>query len=904
MGRRSHRRRRLRSALLPALGALALACSAPESALEIREPELRGDGAWVAVRLGSSLDPATLRLRIDGDAVEPELRPGAGEPAAWIALEPGRHRVQARAQTRRSSGGTGRRRIVEARREVRVPAPAPALLASVPRDGASEVPGSAWIRLRFARNPDLASLEGMTLSCDGAPVALDAELLGEGRVLVNPSPALASGARCSLAWRGPEGAAALRFRTAPAGPPLRVPYDRTRSERLDPFPDDFFLEPDPGTPTGRRVALPLPDRSPRLRALFAALTRELDRLDGWSPIAPLVLATSGPVDPDSVPSTPAASTEPLASVFLLDLTPGAATYGERVPFRLQVRSDTTGAGIRGDTLLVYPSLPLRSRARYALVVTRRARAAPGRPLAPSPFLRRVLGPPSSGEPAAVARTRDLLAPVLGFLEDEARPRVPREDLALVLRLSVRSTESIPEDLLAMREQILAAPPPALLDYRVTPGEGEVAAVVRGHWEAPDWRERRGGRPAANVSRGPDGLPRVQGTRPVEFVLALPASAREEPAPLIVHQHGNPGSPDEVVDAAGRFLAGGGFAVAGFGDVLNREIAPPGPSEGERIELQALDVLNALLSSGSVPDHWLETTAEQLAFLRFLPELAALDVLPLGAPDGVPDLDPGAPISYHGVSEGGNQGQALLAYAPELAAAALVAGGARTAEVLVHQQAGALVDLAPRLFPGLAPADLWTGVALFQTLLDRQDPHNHLEFVFRNPVEVDGTRRKPSVLVIEGLDDSLVPNHATDSTAGTLGLPHLAPVQRAVPFLDVVEGPVQGNLPAGRSGAYFQYVPLGIPGVEPTPSCAAWLQAEGHHCAQIARESQLQRLRFFRSALQGGPPVIESPLSRGDRRPDGPARSIADVHRGEEPPGLETASPGGAASDTNPWRSRE
>jgi len=904
MGRRRARLRRLRSGLLPVLGALALACSAPEVALEIREPELRRDGAWVAVRLGASLDPASLRLRVDGHAVEPEIPRGAGDAVAWIALEPGRHRVEARAQTLHPPGDAEPRRTAEARREIRVPAPAPALLESVPRDGAAQVPGGAWIQLRFARNPDLASLEGLALSCDGAAVGLDAELLGEGRVLVNPSPALAPGAGCSLAWRGPQGAEALTFRTARAGPPLRVPYDRTRNERLDPFPDDFFLEPDPGTPTGRRVALPIPDRSPRLRALFASLTRELGRLDGWSPIAPLVVATSGPLDPDSVPTTPGASTEPLASAFLLDLTPGADTYGERVPSRMQVRSDTTGAGIRGDTLLVYPSLPLRSRGRYALVVTRRARAAPGRPLAPSPFMRRVLAPPAAGEPPAVARTRDLLAPVLGFLEEEARPRVPREDLALVLRLSVRSTDAIPEDLLAIKEQILAAPPPALLDYRVTPGEGDVAAVVRGHWEAPDWRESRGGRPAANVSRGPDGRPRLQGTRPVEFVLALPASARQEPAPLIFHQHGNPGSPEEAVDAARRFLAGGGFAVAGFGDVLNREVAPPGPPKDERIELQALDVLNALLSSGTVPDHWLETSAEQLAFLRFLPELAALDVLPLGAPDGVPDLDPGAPISYHGVSEGGNQGQALLAYAPELAAAALVAGGARTAEVLAHQQAGALVDLAPRLFPGLAPADLWTGVALFQTLLDRQDPHNHLEFVFRSPVVVDGTRRKPSVLVIEGLDDSLVPNHATDSAAGVLGLPHLAPVGRPVPFLEVVEGPVQGNLPGGRSGAYSQYVPLGIPGVEPTPSCAAWLQAEGHHCAQIAGESQLQRLRFFHSALEGGPPVIESPLPWVEGGLDDPSRSAADLRLDPEAAGLEAAPPRDALSDTDAWRSRE
>ena len=136
--------------------------------------------------------------------------------------------------------------------------------------------------------------------------------------------------------------------------------------------------------------------------------------------------------------------------------------------------------------------------------------------------------------------------------------------------------------------------------------------------------------------------------------------------------------------------------------------------------------------------------------------------------------------------------------------------------------------------------------------------NDLEFAFRRPLEIAGTTRKASVLLVEGLDDSLVPNHATESAAYQLGLPHLAPVQRAVPFLSVVTGPVRANLDPETTGAFFQYVPVGVPGIPETPSCV--LEPEGHYCAQSAVESVEQRTHFFQSGLGDAPPEIIDPFA--------------------------------------------
>src|SRR5262249_46826560 len=149
---------------------------------------------------------------------------------------------------------------------------------------------------------------------------------------------------------------------------------------------------------------------------------------------------------------------------------------------------------------------------------------------------------------------------------------------------------------------------------------------------------------------------------IPFTLAIPKSAATTRAPIVFYQHGQPGNAeDEVPRAARRGLAKAGFAVVGFTDVANREIIPDG-------DVAALntDAFVVLLGSHDMPDYLsLLTHAEQLAFLRFVPELDAVDVLPLGAPDGTPELDPGKPLSYLGISQGSVHGVGLLAFAPEI-----------------------------------------------------------------------------------------------------------------------------------------------------------------------------------------------------------------------------------------------
>jgi hypothetical protein len=103
------------------------------------------------------------------------------------------------------------------------------------------------------------------------------------------------------------------------------------------------------------------------------------------------------------------------------------------------------------------------------------------------------------------------------------------------------------------------------------------------------------------------------------------------------------------------------------------------------------------------------------------------------------------------------------------AAALVVGGRRYSEVLIHQQARTfLQQLASLGFDDLTPTDVWVALALFQTLLDPQDPHLHAPFLWRDRLALGGSGRRASVLLVEGVGDRFVPNHATETLGVAFG----------------------------------------------------------------------------------------------------------------------------------------
>jgi hypothetical protein len=462
----------------------------------------------------------------------------------------------------------------------------------------------------------------------------------------------------------------------------------------------------------------------------------------------------------------------------------------------------------------------------------------------------VLDSETVGEAAEITRARNLLRDgVVDVLADEnvVSPPITASDIALVVRITVRSTEDIPLTPLSMKEQILAGPPPTYQISSVVSGQGLVAAVVRGTWQAPGWREQQ-----YFIARDDDGNPQTTGSLTVPFVLALPQAAKDGPVPVVMFQHGSPGSAEQLVWDSFRLIEAG-FAVIGFTDTMNREL-------GQDLDEQNAVLFQALLEKRRFPHFPMQTYGDQMAFLRVIEQLGSLDRVPLPNGDGVPDLDLNAPLTYVGLSMGSVHGSAFLTYAPEIKAAAIAAGAQRQAEQ--YFGGGAFIDNFPpnlaALLPHATPADYWVSLSIFQMIFDHQDPHNHAAFLYRNRLEVAGTTRKASVLLAEGVGDPGIPNHSTRSLAWTFGpIPHLEPIWESSSILEPITGPVTANIDSETTAAFYQLVPAGIPGIPATPGCA--FEPNGHFCAQGAPEARLQRALFLRSAVDEPVPIIVDPL---------------------------------------------
>jgi len=755
----------------------------------------------------------------------------------------------------------------------------PALVASVPQDGDLAFPYSEWIRLDFAEALSEGASNGIELRCDEIPQAIRIHRVAANGIAIDPRGELAPAARCELSWREARGVERLAFTTQERGPAAQIPYDRGNPRSIAPFPDDYWLLANPAhpdDPAEQRLRIELSGFRFPDQWLMNALARGVRDFDGFSPVAHITIPLSAGAHPDTIPHTPEQSLDPLASVGLFDITSGNSAYATRVPFRLEARSVRKGE--KADhALLLFPSVSLKPLHRYAVVVTRRVRSRAGTPFGPSEFFRAARdGEPERTDSWALKRVRTLVGEVMAAVAS-SEPSLESSDVALAVRFTVRSLDGIADDLTAIRRKTIAGPAPLIEIHRVVAESAEkvaegsaVAAIVYGSWTAPEWRSRK-----RMLARRPGSeAPAQVGVRKLPFVLALPRAALEGPVPVVMYQHGNPGSArEEVLRNARGSLARAGFAVAGFTDVINREVSPPGPSMNERARRQIVNViLLSLLETGDIADYFIQTAAEQLAFIRAIGEIAAIPKFAMersgrDIPVHIHGVDPTAPLLYFGVSEGAHQGSLLLPFAPEIRAAVLIAPGRRFSEVLIHQRSEQI--LAPLTFLGfgsLSPTEIWASLALIQTIFDRQDPHTFARFLYREPLRIDPPERA-SVLVVEGLGDSLVPNHATRALARELGpLPQLTTPEHVIPGFQPVRGPLSGNVDARTTAAFYQYVPKGVEGVGSTPGCDVLLLSErsateGHYCAQSAEESIRQRIHFFTTALEKKAPEIIDPVAR-------------------------------------------
>jgi hypothetical protein len=742
---------------------------------------------------------------------------------------------------------------------------------SHPADGATAVPVGLWPELRVAPPGAAETIDAVGLSCGDAEIPSRIHRLADGRDVVQPEQRLPADQLCRLAWSqagSPRSVAFETFRASAApGRALSVVYRRSDPGEVAPVPDDFWTVPDPSTPTGLRLELPVAVRGD-VREVLEGLRAELSQADGWSPIGPIVVPISDRIDVDSIPRTVDASLDPTATIALVDVDPASPGRGERWPFEAVVRKDKSSIGLEDHALWVLPARPLRPGGRYALLMRRGVASRVGRSMIEPSSIRSILERRGELAIGAKAVIEAQLRPVLEVSDAALAIPWTRDDLVFALPFTVRSLATLARDPLALLADVRALPGPRIEIERVEVVRDParpLAALVQGRFAVPVWRDRR----VRTIARTADGRPFVVGRDALRFVLALPRRAVERPSPILIYQHGNPGSAAEEIGSPRQdaYLEAG-FAVIGFTDLWNRGKPQGGADRRQIVVRQVAALADSVRRKGIVPDDWLVTLGEQLALVEALPELAALDVLPAAAPDGRPEIDATLPIVYEGISQGAIHGQALVAYSDRIRAASLVAGGARLTELALHQAATSMVKALPFLFGDFRPLDLWVTLALFQTAIDRQDAHLHALRLHAGPDGLAGVATRPSLLLTAGVDDAYIPTRASRSLAWVLGpLAWLEAKEAGGLALPRAVAPLRGNLADGTTGAYVEIVPYGstlpsAPGCRPEAlPLPEDVLREGHFCAQLAEESIRRRVQFLRSAVDAAPPTVIDPFAR-------------------------------------------
>jgi hypothetical protein len=394
---------------------------------------------------------------------------------------------------------------------------------------------------------------------------------------------------------------------------------------------------------------------------------------------------------------------------------------------------------------------------------------------------------------------------------------------------VRSQLFDPADWVAAKERALSAPAPVLSVTQETVRASD--RVLRGTIELPSYLNAN----LIAVNHEAQGALAPTGVEAVPFVMRIPNDA-PEPMPIVIYQHGSPGSPEEVLSSSQDFLVDAGYALIGIQDLANRRF-------GASTDAITTELLLRVALFGRGPLLHFQTQADLFGLLRAVGDM--------GGPAWFPEIDPGR-VFYRGISFGAHHSLGFLPFAPEITAAVAVVGGGREFENTLHQLD--FFGTLPALQAVLTEADaeiLLVGLAALQNDTDRDDPIFLARHLYREPLAVPGQADlvPPSLLLLEGIDDSIVSNNATRSAADELGIPQVEPVEGLTSFLPRADAPLAGNVAPGVTAGHFQYRAV------MTPSCVAALQLEGHYCPQVASEAAEQILHFFATADAGAAEIV-------------------------------------------------
>ena len=308
---------------------------------------------------------------------------------------------------------------------------------------------------------------------------------------------------------------------------------------LLPFPNDFFTVADETTETGRRVSLDTQSLPANAGGTHIDPT-EWNRLDGFSPGAPLLLPVEAELDTASLAGIEdiSRSLAPDATIVAVDVN-----TGRRVPYWAEL--DANAPSDEHPTLIVRPARNWLEGHRIVVGI-REVRDTAGTPIDPSPAFvayRDRLGVRN----AAFEARRESMEAVFGLLAQHA---VDRSDLWLAWDFTIASADSIAGRMLHVRDEAFAelgdAVPSFTVDQVEDAPEPTMLRRITGTFEVPNYLAA-GGEPGTQFVLDNVGLPeRGSGEFTARFQCTLPKGATADaPVRMSLYGHGLFGDLGEV-----------------------------------------------------------------------------------------------------------------------------------------------------------------------------------------------------------------------------------------------------------------------------------------------------------------------------------------------------------------------
>ncbi|MGC8756763.1 MAG: hypothetical protein ACP5QW_09635 [bacterium] len=545
-----------------------------------------------------------------------------------------------------------------------------------------------------------------------------------------------------------------------------------------PYPSFYYLTQDSSTATGWRVNYPdgvLPVNSKGIALNPAPFNTE----DGFSPASQILVYFAQGVTPTSLPSQDnlAASTLTSSPIQVINFSTGT-----RVPLFAEV--DANALPGERQALIIRPMIRLNTSSHYVVVILNTVKDRDGNPLrAPVPFV--YLRDRIPTDNSVVESIRAHYEQLFSFLTSEG---INRNDIVLAWDFTTASDQFLTSHLITMRNKALSLTQTVGMSYTFTTINTFTPASASGSYNPFLYKELIGTFSAPTflnasgylVTNSVTGLPEYVGQAGYPIVVHIPAciTSTTLPIPIMIYGHGLFGSAqgemethyqERLINQLCMVQIGTDWIGLSSNDIGNASIAIA--------DFNKLPLITDKLQQAQINVVVMTKLALSYAFQHD----PALEY------NNQPIM--GNEIYYYGISDGGIQGATFMSIDPDIKKGVLGVPGSTWSLMIQRNPSYNMLEL---FFSPAYPDELdrMKLLSLSQYDWDFADPITFAPHTIMDPLP--GTPQK-QILIQAGINDSEVPNIATNLLARTMGLPGLKPLPVPVYGITETTGPLPSAL---------------------------------------------------------------------------------------------------------------